>query len=202
MGKQHVTLLAFVFSHLPLPFGISVKPRISKGKPHEACSLWSELLCQACFQCWTSRAAFPQEIPPSSQRQLRPRNPRPLSSQLQPRSIRRHQCSTSTSCQCRSSSTAHLLPPSWRSQATRRRSLPLRQPMISSTRLHPTNPKTQLPNLYAQQRSPAPRAYCLQQSKTRCPGRILGLLAFFQDLEAQLRCLVLTEGRTFYFSSC
>ena len=139
---------------------------------------------------------FPQGNPP--QRQLRPRNSRPLSSQLRPRSIRQHQCSTSTSCRCRSSSTAHL-PPSWRSQTTRKKSLPLRRPMISSTLLHPTNLKMQLPNPYAQQRSPAPQAYCLLQSRTRCPGRILGLLAFSQDLEAQLHCLVPTQGRTFCF---
>jgi hypothetical protein len=31
---------------------------------------------------------------------------------------------------------------------------------------------------------------------------MLGLLAFFQDLEAQLRCLVLPKGHTFCFSSC
>jgi hypothetical protein len=197
-GQKARHIVVFVFSHLPLPLPFSLKPRISKRKPRLKLVICGQSFLPSLPPMWTFSCGFPQ-VPPSET--ASPRNSRPLSLQLRYRSIRRHQCSTSTSCRCRSSSTAHLLPPSWRSQRTQRRFLPLRQPMISTTLLHPTNPKTQLPNPYAQQHSPAPQAYCLQQSRTRCLGRMLGLLAFFQDLEAQLRCLVHTQGRTSYFSS-
>lgn len=196
-GQKARHIVVFVFSHLPLLAFLPQAAHIQTQASPEACHCGQSFL-PSLLPMWTFSCGFPQ-VPPSET--ASPRNSRPLSLQLRYRSIRRHQCSASTSCRCRSSSTAHLLPPSWRSQTTQRRFLPLRQPMISTTLLHPTNPKTQLPNPYAQQHSPAPQAYCLQQSRTRCLGRMLGLLAFFQDLEAQLRCLVHTQGRTSYFSS-
>ena len=165
MDKKPVTLLC-LFSLICLCLCLlrqaaHLQPQASS----ESLSLWSELLAKPCLRCGPLVAAFLKVNP------LRDSFATKFSGryrqQLRPRSIRQHQCSTSTSCQCRSSWTAHLLPPSWRSQTTRRRFLLLQQPIISTTLLHPTNPKMQLPNPYAQQLSPAPQAYCSQQSRTR-----------------------------------